>query len=298
MADWLPFWPAFAVLGVLAFIVNLAAATLVRVPRLRAGESAGLLDHLRELQARILSVVLAVAVLLLLFFTFGVRKVDTSWGFPVMAPWPSQDMSVAALAFRALADAFVPPGVTLVVTSPLDGVVSLILVALALTAFAATPIVAWHVSLFLGPALEKKEARAALVAIPIALGLFLAGVAFGWVVMVPTVFSTLYGYAGALDAALLLTVNSLVSFSAVMLLVFGIAFELPVVMAALSRVGIVEARTWATGWRHAILAIVIVAAIVTPDPTVVSQLLVAVPMLGLYVLGIGAAFVTGRTRAA
>lgn len=297
MAEWLPFWPAFAVLGVVAFAVNVVAAAVVRVPRLRPGESAGLLDHLRELQARLVSVVLAVAVLLLLFFTFGVRVVPTPWGFPAVYPWASPDMSVAALAFRGLADAFVPPGVTLVVTSPLDGVVSLILVALALTAFAAVPIVAWHTALFLGPALQGNEARAVLVAVPLALALFLAGVAFGWLVMVPTVFATLYTYAGALDAALLITVHSLVSFSAVMLLVFGVAFELPVVMAALSRVGVVQPRTWATGWRQAVLAIVIVAAIVTPDPTIVSQLLVAVPMLVLYVLGIGAAFLAGKPRA-
>lgn len=291
--EWLPFLPAFATLGALAFVVNVAAALVVRVPRLRPGESARLLDHLRELQARLLSVVLAVAVLVLLFFTLGVRRVGTPWGFALPLPWPSDTMSVAALGFRALADAFVPPGVALVVTSPLDGVVSLIVVALALTAFAAAPIVAWHTALFLGPALERGEARAALVAVPLALALFLAGAAFGWVVIVPTIFATLYRYAGVLDATLFLTVDSLVSFSAVMLLVFGVAFELPVVMAALSRVGVVRPRTWATGWRHAVLAIVIVAAIVTPDPTVVSQLLVALPMLGLYVVGVGAAFALG-----
>ncbi|HLE97271.1 MAG TPA: twin-arginine translocase subunit TatC [Candidatus Thermoplasmatota archaeon] len=274
----------------LALVVNVAAGRLLHVARARPGQDLGLLDHLRELRGRFLSVLAAVAVLAFVFFGFGLRLVaDRFW-----IPWPSAHDSVAAAVFRAMAERFTPAGVDLVVTSPLDGVVALVWVALALTAAAASPILAWHTASFLGPAMRANEKRAVLVAVPLGVGLFLAGAAFAWFLLVPTIFATLYTYAGALDAQLLLAVPELVSFAAILLLVFGLSFELPVVMAAVSRVGLVKPRTWWRGWRHAILAIVVVAAVVTPDPTVVSQMFVAVPLLGLYVLGATMASLLGR----
>lgn len=291
---WLPAALAFALV---ALVVNAVAILLVRVPRAAPGQELRLLDHLRELQARVLAVVVATAVLFFAFFAFGVREVASLAGFPVLVPWPSVDASVAALAFRALADRFTPAGVELVVTSPLDGVVALLAVALGLTALAVVPAVAWQAAAFLGPALFESERRAVLVAVPLAVGLFLAGAAFGWLLVLPNVFATLYGYASALEARLLLSVHALVTFAAVMLVVFGVAFELPLVMAALSRLGLVSPRAWLSHWRHAIVAIVVVAAVVTPDPTVVSQMFVAVPLLGLYFLGAGVASLA-RPRAA
>ena len=81
-----------------------------------------------------------------------------------------------------------------------------------------------------------------------------------------------------------------------MFLAFGVAFELPVVVFFLSAAGIVDARTLWRGTPYAILVIFIVAAILTPTPDWVSQVLLGVPMVILYLLGVGVAHFFGGSR--
>ena len=81
-----------------------------------------------------------------------------------------------------------------------------------------------------------------------------------------------------------------------MLLAFGVTFELPVVTFFLARIGVVTHRTL-IGWlRYAIVVIFIVAAVLTPGPDIASQLLMAAPLLVLYVLSIGVAYVFGTRK--
>jgi sec-independent protein translocase protein TatC len=90
------------------------------------------------------------------------------------------------------------------------------------------------------------------------------------------------------------TMQSVFSMTTHMFLAFGVAFELPVVVVFLALVGIVDAPTLWRGTPYAVLAVFIVAAILTPSPDWVSQVLLAVPMVALYLAGVGAAFVIGR----
>jgi sec-independent protein translocase protein TatC len=71
-----------------------------------------------------------------------------------------------------------------------------------------------------------------------------------------------------------------------MILAFGIIFQLPIFMAGLTKLGIVAANTWKKGWRYAIVAFVIIGGIITPDVSGVTQIIVAVPMTVLYIVGI------------
>ena len=83
-----------------------------------------------------------------------------------------------------------------------------------------------------------------------------------------------------------------------MLLAFGVTFELPVVTFFLARIGLVTHRTMIGGARYAIVVIFIVAAVLTPGPDIASQMLMATPLLVLYVLSIGVAYMVGRPAAA
>jgi sec-independent protein translocase protein TatC len=81
-----------------------------------------------------------------------------------------------------------------------------------------------------------------------------------------------------------------------MLLAFGVVFELPVFTFFLARTGIVDHKMMMATWRYAVVGIFIVAAVLTPGPDVASQLLMATPLLVLYVASIGVAYVFGRPR--
>jgi len=124
------------------------------------------------------------------------------------------------------------------------------------------------------------------------------------------VLGAVFGYFGILPAALdflvkryetgemftaMLKISSFMNFSLKLLLVFGLGFELPVLMVLLGRLGIVNARMLWRGFRYAVVIIAIAAAALTP-PDVVTQLMLAGPLVLLYVMGMALVAVVGKRR--
>lgn len=262
-------------------------APVGKEPGKRSSEM-GLLDHLRELQVRARTALFVVALLFLFFSGVG-GTVAPLGRFPLLSFYLGEP-TFASEAYRAMATQLIPAGVTVVLLRPMDAVVAELGVGALLAVVTAIPVLTYEVAAFVGPALMPHERRfAQMLSIPIA-ALFILGALFAWFVLIPTIFRALYGFAPSVQATPLLAAPDLVSFAASFILILGIVFELPVAMATLSYAGLVKPGTFASKWRHSVVAIFIVAAIVTPDPTVVSQLLVALPMCALYFLGLAAAF--------
>lgn len=268
--------------GVAVFVVA-AAVVVYRLSGRRQPPREGMrwFDHLDDLRRRLFVSVAAVLVVSALVFSFR-------WPADSAHPVPALQDNLAAQAFRRMAADLVPPGVQLVQVRPLDGFMAELAIAFGIAVVVTLPVTLGQLGGFITPALEERERRLLRRAAVPVLALFVAGVAFGYLFVLPFLFSTLYGYGTALGAQPLLQVSELVSFSLSLLLVFGAAFQTPVAMYALTRVGLVPAEAWTRVWRHATVVIVVVAALVT-DPTIVSQVMVAVPLLLLYGVGILAA---------
>jgi sec-independent protein translocase protein TatC len=107
----------------------------------------------------------------------------------------------------------------------------------------------------------------------------------------------LYSYALGLGARPFIAVDSLVSFALVVTLLFGLAFELPVFMVLVAKLGLVSPAAMRAKWRHIVVGIFVLSAVITPDPSVVSQVLVAVPLCVLYVAGLVASKAVTRANA-
>ncbi len=138
---------------------------------------------------------------------------------------------------------------------------------------------------FVAPGLHRKEKRYTFGFLAAAVPLFFAGVAFAWLVF-PNAIVILTGFtpegaANFLDAQLFIT------FAMRLVLAFGLAFVFPVVMVALTWVGIVKTRVWLKGWRWAVFLIFLAAAILTPTPDAITMLFMAFPMVALYFAAIG-----------
>ncbi|QGQ20981.1 twin-arginine translocase subunit TatC [Cellulomonas sp. JZ18] len=138
---------------------------------------------------------------------------------------------------------------------------------------------------FITPGLTRRERLYAVGFLAAAVPLFLAGAGLAWLVLPNAVRLLLDftppGTANVTDGQLYL------SFVMRLMLAFGAAFLLPVVMVALNMTGLVQARTWAQGWRWAVLISFVFAAVATPTPDVVTMLAVAFPMCLLYVGALG-----------
>ncbi|MBI4392775.1 MAG: twin-arginine translocase subunit TatC [Euryarchaeota archaeon] len=274
-------------------LVALIAVIGLAVSALRARRSAPRLEgtplqHLGELSSRLRIVFLVLIVSTFAFFSFGLKEAsvgDAAYFYPV----PSFTENVATQVFSALAGGLVPAGVSLIVTSPTDAAFVNLEVAIFLGSLTTLPVLSFETAMFIGPALRREERRAVFSLVLPAIVLFTTGAAFAYFVLLPSMLSLLYAYAVPIGALQLLRVEDLVSFAVTTMLIFGLAFELPLIMAGLSRFGMIGHRTWIKYWRHVVVGIFVAAAIVTPDPSVVNQVLVAVPLIALYGLGIVAA---------
>jgi Sec-independent protein secretion pathway component TatC len=116
--------------------------------------------------------------------------------------------------------------------------------------------------------------------------LFIFGVVFSYVLVIPLTLDFLYKYGESIGAETLLTVNDFIAFVMQFILAFGIAFQLPVLMYALSLSGLTDSKFWQRNFRYAIIIITVFGAIITPDGTGVTMWFIALPMIGLYAVGI------------
>lgn len=156
------------------------------------------------------------------------------------------------------------------------------------------PVILYQFWKFIEPALLPKEQRWAMPLFLLATGLFALGLVFCNFVILPLVirFFVSFGLDRALSPQL--AVGTYVDFNVKFLLIFGFAFELPLAITLLSRAGVVSADLLAQYRRHAALVALILSAIITPDATLFTMLLMAVPLIVLYEIGIWGARLFGH----
>lgn len=251
------------------------------------------LEHLRELGSRVIRVALVFGYWLVLVTTF--RFDPARWhGLPVARPVADLFDNTTAQLYLLLARTSLPSDVRIIVTRPTEALGAQLEVGLMLSAVLTLPALFFEVWAFLSPALKAKERRLLARSIPLAGLLFLAGAVFSYLFLVPLLFQVLYAFAAPLGAERFLAAGALVGMLAVMAAIFGVAFELPLVMAILVRFGLVRPQIYLKYWRHATVAIAVVAAVVTADPTLVSQVIVGSVMLVLYWGGVALSFTVRR----
>jgi sec-independent protein translocase protein TatC len=150
--------------------------------------------------------------------------------------------------------------------------------------FISSPYILYQVWAFVSVALTIKEKRAILLYFPISSILFCVGAGFGYIVIVPLGLKFLLGFGSPLIVSKL-TISKYISFVGMLTVVFGIIFQLPLAMVFMTRLGIITPKTFSSKRRAVIVLIFIAAAILTP-PDVITQVLMAIPLLALYEVGI------------
>lgn len=158
-----------------------------------------------------------------------------------------------------------------------------------------SPVLAYQAYAYCSPGLTRRERSYTLGAL-IAGGLFfLAGVAFAFFISLPFMLRFLIQFTADVNVAASISIDQYVSFLLTVFVIFGLVFELPVVSVLLTALGLVRAEWLVKGRRIMIVLIFVLAAIITP-PDVVSQFMVAVPMLVLYELSIVLSRIVGARR--
>jgi len=228
------------------------------------------LEHLEELRRRLIYSVLAVAVA----FFVGWWKAERIFAF-------MQGPIVTALHAHKLDE-------KLVYTNPVDPFNMYLKVALIAGLFIASPFVLYQVWAFIAPGLYRHERRYVLPFLFSTVGLFLAGGAFGYKMVYPAALDFLIGYGAQFQP--MITIHEYTNLFLTVILGMGIIFEMPILIFFLALMGIVSAGWMWRNLRYSILAIFIIAAIMTPTTDILNMCIFAAPMVALYVLSIAIAW--------
>jgi len=182
----------------------------------------------------------------------------------------------------------------LVFYGPTEALFASIKVSFLAAILASLPVIFYQCWKFIEPALLPKEQRWGIPLFALAGALFAFGLIFCNLVILPLVIDFFVSFGMDHDVTPLLSVGTYIDFNVKFLLIFGCAFELPLVLTILARVGVVSAQALAKYRKHAIIAALILSAIVTPDATLFTMLLMAGPLIVLYEIGILGARIFGR----
>ena len=219
-------------------------------------------EHLEELRRRLIFVVVFVILAMIVAFVFR----NPIFAF-LLEPGFSQ-LDEKPIATEVLETV----GVTFKVT--------------LLVAFAASlPVVLYHVIMFASPGLTTRERLYVFLFLPGVLIAFGAGVAFGYYVLFPPAFYFLFNF-GSENVNPEIRIASYVNVITSLMFWMGVVFQIPLVLFALGRLGVVSSRWLMRRWRFAVLLAFIAAAMITPTFDPVNQTFVAVPIIVLYLFGI------------
>ncbi len=254
----------------------MTASSEGQIPEIESGETRGLdrmslIEHLDELRKRLTVSAAAIFVGFL-----------GSWYFaPTIFRWLERPILQA-----------LPPGEQLAFTDLSGPFMLYIKVALLSGIFLAAPVILLQVWLFIRPGLYDSERNLALPFIFFTSLFFVAGGYFGYLIAFPMVVKFLLSVGEGFKQVV--TIQTYFSMMSKILLGLGLVFEIPMLIFFLARLGIVSARQLVRWYKWAILAIFVVAAIITPTPDIATQSVFAVPMMLLYGLGIIVAALFGR----
>jgi sec-independent protein translocase protein TatC len=235
-----------------------------------------LLEHLEELRRRLIH---SAAYLVIAFFiAYGFRnRIFTFMEQPIVT---------------ALQQHHLDPH--LVYLNPVDPFNFFIKISLVGGAILASPFILYQVWLFISPGLYQKEKRYVVPFMTATVSLFLAGAFFGYHYVYPGALSFLIGYGDQFRP--MVTLGEYTELFMTVILGLGVTFELPILVFFLALFGLVSAGFLWRNIRYAILLIFIVAAIITPTPDVLTMCVFAAPMLALYLISIGVAYMVHPSR--
>lgn len=221
-----------------------------------------LFQHLEELRSRLLICCLAVGVGFVGSYFFS------KWIFEMLTkPWINA----------------MPPGVTakLIYTKPHEAFFVYMKVSFIAGTILAAPVILWQIWKFVAPGLYENEKKYMVPVVLSSCFCFVSGVLFGYFVVIPVAFKFFASFATDYITPMP-SMTEYLSFANKMLLCFGIAFQLPVFAFFLSKMGVLGADFLKRKRKWAIVFVFIAAAVLTPSPDIVSQLLMAAPLLILY----------------
>lgn len=187
-----------------------------------------------------------------------------------------------------------PADSTFIATTPLEAAITYLKVGLLAGLFFASPFILHQVWRFIAPGLYARERSLTALFVATATLLFVGGAVFGYCVIFPVGFRFFVTLFTGTDILFLPRMEDYLGFITKMLLTFGALFELPLILVSMSLMGVVSRAQLASWRRYVVVIVFLIAGVLTPGPDILSQLLMAIPLLLLYELSLLVIWAVGK----
>ena len=254
--------------------------------------------HINELRSRILRIVISLVIITVFSMSIGIKPIiiDLDGGgnnnsnnannLKLYYPYPDPFGNFALQVTKYMQNTLLPSEVKLIQTAPGQAFFANVYVSLLIGIIGSMPIIVKEIYGFISPAIGKHTKKIGVMNVfAPTVSLFIIGIAFSYILVIPFTLNFLYDYGEAIGVETFLNINEFISFVLQFFLGFGIAFELPVVMYAISLTGIVDSKFWKNNFRYAAIILVIFGALITPDGSGITMWFIALPMISIYLLG-------------
>jgi sec-independent protein translocase protein TatC len=239
-----------------------------------AGARMSFLEHLDELRKRIVNSLIAVGVGILITFTF-IQKI---YSF-LMAPTMRQ----------------LPPGSRLIYTEPGEAFSLYIQLSMIVGVILASPFIMYQVWMFIAPGLYQNEKKLAIPFVVLSTIGLVGGAVFNHYIMFPWMMAFFASF-NTQDLLFMPKLDAVFSLYTKFLIAMAAVFQMPTIVFFLAKMKMITARFLIQQFKYAVLLTFIISAVITPTGDPVTQAVFAAPMIGLYVLGIGIAWLVGPKR--
>ena len=219
------------------------------------GGRMSLLSHLKELRRRL--------IICITFFLLGVTVCLSQ------AEWFTNLLLTRGSFF------------TFVYIAPAELMMTYVQVSIAGGVVVAVPVIIWQIWRFVHPGLRRRESVAFALVMTVGMALFVLGAVFAFAIVLPMLLAFFARLNSTGSVSAMVSVQEYVNYVVSTMLTFGIIFETPVAMAALTGTGLVKPKTLKKNFKYVVLIILIIAAVITP-PDVTSQILISVPLMVLF----------------
>jgi sec-independent protein translocase protein TatC len=253
-------------------------------------------EHINELRSRILHIVISLVIITIFSMSIGIKPItidldgndnnnNNANTLKLYYPYPDPFGNFALQLTKYMQNTLLPPEVKLIQTAPGQAFFANVYVSLLIGIIGSMPIIIKEIYGFISPAIEKHTKIGIMNVFVPTVSLFIIGISFSYILVIPFTLNFLYDYGRAIGVETFLNINDFISFVLQFFLGFGIAFELPVVMYAISLTGAVDSKFWRKNFRYAVIILVIFGALITPDGSGITMWFLALPMIIIYLLG-------------
>ena len=243
------------------------------------------MQYLQDLRKRVIRIAIILVILVIIITTFGIKVLDYG-PYKIVILYPDLYDNIAIQTMSLMRQDLIPNNVTLIQTSPGQAFFAQIYVASLLALILTIPIITKETISFIGPGLYRREKIFMKKITLFSVLLFGIGCSFSYLVVIPLVLEFLYKYGEFMYIATFLDISQFVPFVLQFLIAFGVSYQLPLLMWAITISGLIQPKFWRNNLRYVIIILAIFGAFVTPDGSGITMWFVAGPMILLYLIGI------------